>query len=75
MPAAAGDPQPQPTREQPGAGAARAGQSLRNALIALGLLVALAVSLMFVVPGLHGVAHTALHMRALRLRPPRAEQP
>ena len=63
MPAAAGDPQPQPTPEQPDAGAARAGRSLRNGLIALGLLVALAVSLLLAVPGLHGAARAVAHLQ------------
>jgi len=62
-PAAAGDPQPQPSPEQPDAGATRAGRSLRNGLIALGLLVALAVSLLLAVPGLHGVARAVAHMQ------------
>ena len=48
----------------PGASATKASRSLRNGLIALALLLALALGLLLAIPGLHGVARAMAHMRA-----------
>jgi len=47
----------------PALDAEKASRSLRRGLISLAALVALAVSLVLAVPGLHGVGHTVAHMQ------------
>jgi uncharacterized membrane protein YbhN (UPF0104 family) len=58
----AGNPHPPKEAEDSGLNEAQAGRSLRNGLISLGLLIALAAGLLLAIPGLHGVARALGHM-------------
>jgi uncharacterized membrane protein YbhN (UPF0104 family) len=51
-----GEPQSREEHGQPELNAAQAGRRLRNGLISLAVLIAMAVGLLLAVPGLHGVA-------------------
>jgi len=60
---AAGEPQPDERRsEDSRLNADKAGRSLRNGLISLTILIAMAAGLLLAIPGLHGVARALAHM-------------
>jgi hypothetical protein len=52
-----GEAQQRQDADRPELTAAQAGRSLRNGLISLAILIALAGGLLLAIPGLHGVAH------------------
>ncbi len=57
-----GDAQPREHRDGTELNAAKAQRSLRNGLISLAVLIALAGGLLLAIPGLHGVAHALRSM-------------
>jgi uncharacterized membrane protein YbhN (UPF0104 family) len=63
MPSATDDAEPERSTDTPEMSSAQARRSLRNGLVALALLVALAVGLLLAIPGLHGVADAVADMQ------------